>query len=318
MICFVITWPQKTLRKLRGLPGMPEHRVWSYDRLFRAWRFPFATWIFTDFDRLGTWELELAARTYRMLQRQGMRVINDPAEAVGRFDLLQRLHAAGLNRFAVWRTDALDTIDRWPVFLRTEAAHRGPLTDLIHNRRDLQAQVDHAVARGHPVRDLMVVEYCAQPLRPGLFRKHAAFRMGERLLPTLAVHDTNWVAKYGKLGAGDAACYQEELDTIGCDLADPGLHQAFQLARLEYGRVDYALVDGMPQIYEINSNPTIGRLKEHPSPLRLKSAGIAERRMIEAFQEMDSIKGKGVFVSDKTLVKQRKHDCLMTRSRWVL
>ena len=76
---------------------MPVHRIWSYDALFRAKKLPHATWVFTDFDRLSAWELELAAHAYREIKSGGMRVLNDPALAVGRFDLLASLRLLGRN-----------------------------------------------------------------------------------------------------------------------------------------------------------------------------------------------------------------------------
>ena len=33
----------------------------------------------------------------------------------------------------------------------------------------------------------------------------------------------------------------------------------FELAKVEYGRIDYALLNGKLQVWEINTNPTIGR-----------------------------------------------------------
>jgi hypothetical protein len=33
----------------------------------------------------------------------------------------------------------------------------------------------------------------------------------------------------------------------------------FDLARIEYGRIDYGMLNGRPQLWEINTNPTIWR-----------------------------------------------------------
>jgi hypothetical protein len=300
------------------MPGMPVHSIWSYDALFRARTLPRATWVFTDFDRLGAWELELAAHVYRELERGGMRVLNDPAQAVGRFDLLMSLQLAGRNRFSVWRAVNWAAADRFPVFLRTEAAHRGPLTDLIPDAQALAHAVQTALSDGYPLRDLMVVEYCAQPLPSGIFRKRAAFRVGDRLVNTLAVHDTSWAAKYGQLGVADELLYREELDSIGHCAHEAELMAAFDVARLTYGRVDYSLVDEQVQVYEINSNPTIGRTLEHPSALRLQSSAMAERLLVDAFQDIDSPRGKAMRLTDGLLAKQRKADRFLLRSRWVI
>jgi hypothetical protein len=318
MICFVITWPRRTLKRLREMPGMPAHSIWSYDALFRARTLPHATWVFTDFDRLSAWELELAAHAYRELERAGMRVLNDPALAVGRFDLLASLRRAGRNRFSVWRAANRAAVDRFPVFLRTEAAHRGPLPDLIPDAQALARAVDTALSDGYPLRDLMVVEYCAQPLPSGIFRKRAAFRVGDRLVNTLAVHDTSWAAKYGQLGIADESLYREEWESIDRCPHERELMAAFDVAQLTYGRVDYSLVDEQVQVYEINSNPTIGRTLVHPSALRLQSSARAERLLVDAFQGIDSPAGQAMRLTDGLLAKQRGVDRFLIRSRWVI
>lgn len=318
MLCFVHHWQGRTFRKLAQFSGAPEHRIWSYDRLFRSAKLPTATWIFTDFDRLSVWDLELAAHVYRELAQRGMRVLNDPATALPRFALLKSLQQRGINRFAVWRVDEAAAMDRWPVFVRTEAAHRGPLTDLIHTPDGLHQALEEAITSGHPVRDLMIVEYCAKPLREGLFRKHAAFRVGERIVNTLSVHDSQWAAKFGQMGIAGSELYREELENIRHNAHATILMQAFEIAGLEYGRVDYAMVDGQPQIYEINSNPTIGRALVHPDPNRIESSRIAEQLFSEALCAIDSAPGPSVRMMDATLAKQRRKDRFRLGSRWAI
>ena len=138
MICFVCTAAHRytVTKSLPQFAGVPHFKVWSYDRLLRARVLPRATWIFTDLDRLSFWELELAARIHRNLVGAGQRVLNDPATVAQRFSLLRRLYRAGFNRFNVWSVDAEEWPERYPVFLRTQSAHRGALTDLIPDRED--------------------------------------------------------------------------------------------------------------------------------------------------------------------------------------
>src|SRR5690606_35848011 len=78
-------------------------RVISYDRLFAARRARTGTWIFSDFDRLDFWGLELAGRYARALRSAGARVLNDPALALQRAALLKQLNTAGINDFGAWR-----------------------------------------------------------------------------------------------------------------------------------------------------------------------------------------------------------------------
>jgi len=37
------------------------------------------------------------------------------------------------------------------------------------------------------------------------------------------------------------------------------LRETFALARIDFGRIDYGLLDGVPQVWEINTNPTLAR-----------------------------------------------------------
>lgn len=319
LICFVTTRAHRyTHQRLRQLPGVPRFRIWSYNEVFRSSRLPAATWIFTDLDRLSFWELELAAHVYRQLAAEGMQVLNDPARACHRFKLLWRLHKAGINRFRVWRIDEADEIDRWPVFLRTEASHRGPLTDLITNAGQLCSEIERALATGYPAKDLMVVEYCAEPVRDGLYRKLAVFRVADRLVPTLAVFDTRWTAKNGQVGVAGPELYEQERANMSKkDLDTAVLDRAFAIGEIEYGRMDYALVGESPQVYEINTNPYIGRVMDHPYSSRIDAGRIWEENFVEALHAIDSPSGRAVKISDPILCKQRRLDLFVWRSRWV-
>src|SRR5689334_8264811 len=98
MIYFFLTREHRyTLQEVARSPLAPRTRLLDYDRLFRKSRLPGATYIFSDLDRLGYWDLELAARVHRRLQAAGAKVLNDPARVKMRDALLRALYAAGLN-----------------------------------------------------------------------------------------------------------------------------------------------------------------------------------------------------------------------------
>jgi hypothetical protein len=302
---------------VRGLAPC-DIRPMGYHRAFRARRLPRATWVFGDLDRLGFWELELAARLHRVLAAAGLRVLNDPARLRQRFDLLRALHVQGLNAFDVWRVVEGARPPRYPVFLRTECAHRGVLSDLLHDAQQVAATVAATIARGVPARELLLVEYCAQPVREGLFRKWAMFRVGDRMVPALAVFESHWMAKGGELGIAGDALYEDERLAMLEDRHAPALRAAFDVAHTEYGRADFGLVDGRPQVYEINTNPTLGRVRAHPFPARLESDRLSFTKLVDAFAAIDTPRGgPDVVVDDAELVAQRRHDRWMTRPRWM-
>lgn len=320
MIFFVSTAAHSyTTQRLRHFPGVPRFESYSYDRLFRARRVPTGTWIFTDFDRLGPWELELAARAYRSLKKAGLIVLNDPATACQRFTLLRRLSQRGYNRFGVWSVEADEWPDRYPVFLRAQSAHRGSFCGLLADRAALEAAIAERIARGVPRRELMIVEYCAEPLREGLFRKLATYRVGSTMVPSLCVHQSTWIAKDGELGIAGQEQYDDEYRIVEQELFCAELRPAFEIGEIEFGRADFGIVGDRPQVYEINTNPTIGIVKEHPFPVRLAADQLFRAKFAAALGRIDTpAPAKQVPIKSSVLKEQRKHDRWMTKGRWVI
>jgi len=298
--------------------GRFDFRVLTYNRALRSRSLPRGTYLFGDVDRLGFWELELAARLHRVLAGAGLRVLNDPARVLQRFALLARLHHDGFNRFSVWRVEEPARPDRFPVFLRTQSAHRGVLSDLLHDAAEVEAAITQALNRGLPIRELMLVEYCAQPVGENLFRKLATLRVGDAMISTLCVHESKWTAKYGEQGVATGALYQDEYDIVDQNRHGESLRPAFDAAGIEYGRADFALVDGREQVYEINTNPMHGRMTEHPVALRLQTDALFHERLLGATEAIDSPSvGARVRVDDEILSAQRERDRWMTRARWL-
>ena len=271
---------------------VPGFKRLGYLQVLSARSLPRGTYIFSDFDRLSTWQRELAARIYRTLEAAGCRVLNDPARWLSRTALLKALKRAGINDFSVWEGAESDMVDRFPVFIRTAAAHRGVLTGLLADRDAMQASLEDLIARGYPVSDLLIVEYCAEPVRPGLFRKHSFYRMGERYAGSTSVHDPDWVAKQGQMGVADQALYDEEYRDVFEAPYVPLLAPAFELAGVDYGRIDFGFVGGRPQVYEINTNPSLlPPATTHPFPIRVKSGEEVYRQRREAYLAMDTVAG---------------------------
>lgn len=259
----------------------------SYPELFTRRWLDRGAYIFTDFDRLSPWQLELAAGVYRQLQEAGCRVLNDPAAAAQRLSLLHRLFSAGVNSFKAWDGEHAQEVDRFPVFLRTQAAHRGVLSDLLHTPEALAQALAKALEQGYPRKDLAIVQYCAEPIVGDLFRKLSVYRIGDRTVAACNVHERSWAAKYGELGVASAELYEDEYRIVSENPYGASLLAAFKIAEIEYGRADFGLVGGKAQVYEINSNPSISRGGAHPFPIREKSGSIAYKSLLDAFLALD-------------------------------
>jgi len=283
-----------------------DFRVMSYQWALWVPRLKRATYIFGDTDRLSSWDLERAAHLYCELAAAGCRVLNDPARVRQRFELLRTLKNRKINRFNVWRVEDDELPDRFPVFLRTQSAHRGPISGLLGSTKEVAGAVDQALREGFPRKELMVVEYCAEPFRDNLFRKLAEFRIGELMVPSLCVHENRWSVKQGELGVGDQAAYDDEYEIARTNRYGEVIRGAFEAGEIQYGRADFGMVGGQPQVYEINTNPNFGRVTEHPFPIRVDADKLVQDRLIEAFQSIDSAPGgSSIRIDGHPLVRRR-------------
>ena len=264
-----------------------RHEGWSYRRLFSTRRLPRATYILTDFDRLLPWHIELAGRLYCRLSSEGLKVLNDPRAFVPRWALLRQLHRAGINDFDCWLPAAGERPERFPAFLRTIHAHRGVESDLLHDASEAEAALQDALDRGRVLSDLVFVEFAAEPARvSGMFRKHACYGIGGEMIRALSVTESSWVAKAGTLGAASDADYSADLAAHRNDIHAPLMKRVFDLAGMDFGRVDYGIVGERPQIYELNTNPTIRWRGGHPNADRSAAETLLRKSVVEALADL--------------------------------
>jgi hypothetical protein len=167
------------------------------------------------------------------------------------------------------------------------------------------------MARGFRLRDLIVVEYCDTMDRAGVYRKYSAFIVGETILPHTLTHNRDWVTKsHGRLI--DADTVREEFDYINGDAHADWLRETFALARTNYGRIDYGLLNGRPQVWEINTNPTIARhagadpLTEEQKQLRSLVRQHFQPRFQAAWEAIDSPADPDHTISVRVSERQRR------------
>jgi len=205
----------------------------------------------------------------------GIRLLNHPCETMGRLALLQALHASGRSRVqAVRATEPIESL-RFPVFLREETRHSGNLSPLLHSPGEVRRALRKLAVRGFHRRELLVVEFCDTADVRGVFRKYSAYIVGDRIIPRSLEFGEDWMVKHDPL-AYDADRIAEERDYVEANPHDARLREVFALAHVQYGRVDYALLDGALQVWEINLNPTIGR----PRPREEESADVRRVRVL--------------------------------------
>ena len=214
------------------------------------------SFIFTDHDRLADNYRQLLTRLSGQLGANGCPVLNHPTRSLQRFALLRALHDAGINRFNVhWLADWRQ-VERFPVFIRCERGHDEPLTGLIANREELEREAERLLADPERPTDAMIVEFGNAPAEDGRFRKYSAYRVGDQIYAQHFFSRADWWIKFG-----DQDATPKEKEELVAYLRDnphrDQLRQVFEIAKIEYGRVDYCVVDGRVQVFEINTNPTV-------------------------------------------------------------
>ncbi len=313
MIHFVVTRDHcYTLGKLfSGKLGQLdfEHRLWSYESLLRKRTIPGGTWIFQDIERLSHHEKSLAARIASTLIDAGARVLNHPAKACARYELLRRLASAGVNDFNVYRADEQVVPQRWPVFIRFENNHFSPDPKLLPDPESLAAELCAYQSRAVPLSTLLIIEYCGEKNEHSLWRKYSAFRIGDEIIHHHIVHERHWVAKFGKSMEGIPNYILErgrmaERQFVETDTDPFQLLRIFQLGGLEFGRADFGFVEGRPQVYEINTNPTLGVISadDDPCPQLPREPVIraANHRLIAALGRLDQAVGGSIRIAQHT------------------
>ncbi len=164
--------------------------------------------------------------------------------------------------------------------------HRGALTDLLHDRAAADAALSRALGSGGLMRDLVFVEYAAEPQpETGSFQKHAAFRVGPHIIRANTVNDANWMAKAGSEGVASAAHYLAERSEMDAYPHHDYVMRVFEFAGLQFGRLDFGIVAGRPQTYEINTNPMMKLTATHPNAVRSETMGLVKSRLVSALAE---------------------------------
>jgi hypothetical protein len=235
----------------------PQVQVVPYAALTHNAGFPPGTYVFSDLERLTTAQRALLSDVWEQLAGQGgrVRLLNHPQRSFRRLELLQTLAKRGKNAFNVFHPADPARPWRFPVFLRLENQHNGNLSPLLSDQQTLEKWLVRLVMMGAPVKDLLVVEFCDTKDAEGIYRKYSAFRVGERIFPRHLLFSRKWLLK--DMDLVEPALREELKAYVATNPHEPELRSIFELANIQYGRIDYSLLDGRIQAWEINTNPII-------------------------------------------------------------
>jgi hypothetical protein len=234
-------------------------RIVQYDQLPRQAAFERGTYVLAGLEQLTPAMLSfVTAMRDQLAGTPGIRFLNDPRRTLRRFDLLSELSRLRRNVFRVARADGDLNDLHYPVFLRSERAHGGPISPLLHNAAEINKWIGWALIQGERLHDLLLIEHCDTVDELGFYRKYAAFVVGQQVIARSLAYGRSWMLKFGDTDFAPAMVTEERDYVVQNPHADQ-LQEIFTIARVEYGRIDYALKDGRVQTWEINLHPTIGR-----------------------------------------------------------
>lgn len=262
------------------MPALADRvRIMAYEELVNCAALPVATYIFSDVERLGPASTEMAIRLWDTLARSGHGVclLNHPREAMRRHELLKMLADRGQNRFRAYRLgDARENM-KFPVFLRIGNDHNGPATSLLKNHKELREAILVQRLRWADTREILAIEFRDTADASGMYRKYSAYTVRGQIIPRHVFFSRHWVLKSADLLSGEQAA--EQMAYLRDNPHREQLREIFSAARIDYGRIDYSLLDGRIQVWEINTNPTI----IHPKSDYPPQAMAVQSHFVEAF-----------------------------------
>jgi hypothetical protein len=328
MIYYVAT--ERFSSTIRGfLKAFPEMRrsltSLTYEELFFERAGPIGHYIFTDFDRLSRYELESAARFAAELAATApeARILNHPLCVLERLPLLVALQKAGINDFTATRIEAGERPVGYPVFIRAEEGYGGPETDVILNECEFDAALADLARRGLPLRGRIAIGHAAEQAADGYFRKYGAFNVGGRIIPIHLMRgstwvvkrhitESEWIARRDDASRLSQAAISEEFAYVRDNPHQEILARACSIGGIDFGRVDYGVVGGRVQVYEINTNPSLPNVSQVDA--RSMKRNLVRGALLESFEAINcpiSFRGRVRFSE----ARPRAHNLHLPRLR---
>jgi diguanylate cyclase (GGDEF)-like protein len=273
-------------------------RVLPYERAAENAVLGPGVYIFSDLDRLSDVELRRPIELWRRLEELGpdVRLLNDPTRVLRRYELLRMLHAEGINRFNVFRVPQTLPGDapmplRFPVFVREARESQGPLSELLYSWDDVRDAVGKLVAGGkYSPQELLIIEWCDTSDAAGVFRRYRAIVIGGTIVARELVCSRDWIVS--GLSLVDAERLREARAYVAENPHARFLQDVARRANVDFGRFDYALLDGRPQVWEIELNPLFitfppGESEVMAERLSLELIRAPLRRIAAALEALD-------------------------------
>ncbi len=233
-------------------------RIVPYDLIPLLKNITPGTFIFSDLERLNNVQLKVVEDFSDQIIsfNNKIPIINHPRFVLRRYKLLRKLYDVGINKFNVFHAAEIDSEPEYPVFLRIENDHSGPRTKLLKDRKERDMSLLHLAMQGFDINHLIQIELCETKSTDGYYRKYAAFRIGEKIIPAHIIFESEWLAK-------ESETPKEKIDEENKYISEnphaDKILEIFNIAGITFGRIDYGILNGVIQTWEINTNPILNQ-----------------------------------------------------------
>ncbi len=129
-------------------------------------------------------------------------------------------------------------------------------------RAALERGLNYVRLQGNRLADILVVEFCDTSDQSGVFRKYSAFVVDKQVLPRHLIFGHNWNLKKPSLKTVEFN--QEQTRYLETNPHESFVADVFRRTKIDYGRIDYGVAGSAPQVWEINTHPTILKFDSAP------------------------------------------------------
>lgn len=241
----------------------------SYPWAYNISDFSGGIFLFSDLDIMTSDEMAKACKLADRISRQkeSHLIINDPRRALSKVEVLKTLYKKGINEYQAYTISEYRQIKRFPVFLKATGNHGGPQSQLLFNLKEVEQVIaKEQLADGSD--DFYFVEHLSCDKSHGYRTKYSYFKFGAHLFPRHVFFSKDWMIKTRDRLSPKLA--QIEHDFLVNNPHYETIQKVFDVSNLDYGRVDYSLLNGKPQIWEINTNPNWALIRYQETPFKKK------------------------------------------------
>lgn len=255
--------------------------VITFEDLLELDELPFGLYVFAGINRLGPAMAALLADLRdQILAATGIAPLNHPQTSLRRYELIHALRDRGLIPYTAYGAWEDFSQVRMPAFVRPREADGG-VPDLNYSIRELEKVLGTRLVWGRRPDELIVVEFTDTAV-DGVYTKYSAYRIGDRYIATSLDRGTHWVLRRHSSDITVEVSKEEE-EFCRTNPHGDQVAEIFELAGIEFGRMDYSLLDGRVICWEINTLPLLRRPQGvSPLPDELKRAREPRKKLFMA------------------------------------